>query len=120
MCSRPRRFPRISPALESTSRCFLTAWRDTGLFALRREIDSGPLDESRTSSLSRVTSPSAAKRGAASRTCATSMASARDMAPDVLRLDAPSLGVHPERLVATPRREAIEAGLDHREQRALR
>src|SRR5262245_13612500 len=111
MRSRPRRVPRISPALERTSRCLVTAWRVTGLLALKRAIDSGPLVDSRTNSRRRVSSPRAANRGAASRTWATSMALARDMALNVLHLDRPPFGVHPERLVAASGREAIEAGL---------
>src|SRR5262245_45068538 len=100
MLSRPRRGPRTSPALERTSRCLVTAWRVTGIFALKRAIDSGPLVDRRTNSLRRVSSPRAANRGAASRTWAASMALARDMALNVLHLDRPPLGVHSERLVA--------------------
>src|SRR5947209_9888324 len=120
MCSRPRRSPRTRPALESTSRCFLIAWRETADSALRCVIDSGPLAASRTSRRNRVSSPSAAKSGAASLTCAAAITLASDMALDVLQLLGPSLAVHAERLGATFGRNAIEAGFDYGEQRALR
>src|SRR5262245_34232431 len=119
MCSRPRRLPRTRPALDSTSRCFLTAWRETGDRSLRREIDSGPLEASRTRSRRRVSSPSAANSGAASLTCPV-VGLAGDMAPDVLHLDRPAFGVHAERLVAATCGQPVEAGLDDGELRAFR
>src|SRR5262245_27203972 len=119
MCSRPSRLPRTRPARESTSRCFLIAWRVTGLAALRREIDSGPVAASRRNSLSRVSSPSAANRGAASRTFPGSRTLPVDMTTHVLHLDSPALGVHPERLVAALRGQPVEARLHDLEPRPL-
>src|SRR5262245_41899115 len=120
MRSRPRRLSRTSPARESTVRCFVIACRDTEDFALRRAIESGPFADRRTSSRSRVSSPSAANSGAASRTCAATIGLACDMALNVLHLRGPPLAVHAERLVATVRRQAIEARLDDRELRSVR
>ena len=51
-------------------RCLVIAWRVTPDPSLRRAIDSGPSPDSRATSLSRVSSPSAANTGAASVTFA--------------------------------------------------
>src|SRR6476646_7778718 len=119
MCSRPRRSPRIRPALESTSRCFVIAWRETADSALRWVIDSGPPAASRRSRRSRVSSPRAANSGAASATCAASIELAADMALDALHLLGPPCAVAAERIGAALGRKLIEAGFDHGEQRAL-
>src|SRR5262245_10907280 len=117
MCSRPRRTPRISPARDSTSRCFLTACRETGDALLRRTMDSGPCVVSRTSSRRRVASPTAANTGAASRTCRAAPLRL-DLAFVVLRLLGPALGVHPEGLCAAAGRELVEARLHHAQLRS--
>src|SRR4051812_29588203 len=119
MRSRPCHSSRTSPASSSTRKCFVIAWRDVGDFSLNRVIDSGPFVESRTSKRMRVSSPSAAKSGAASRTCATANALDRDMLLDVLELTGPTALVHAERFVAPVRGQLVEAGLDDGEQRAL-
>jgi futalosine hydrolase len=83
---------RTSPASDSTRRCLVIAWRDTSDVALSCVIDPGPPDDNRTISRSRVSSPSAAKSGAASRTrvamaigCRPSLAYTSPM-PDVARI----------------------------------
>src|SRR4051794_20296602 len=67
----------------------------------------------------RVSSPSAAKSGAASRTWATANALDRDMLLDVLELTGPAAFVHAERFVAPVRRQLVEARLGDGEQRAF-
>src|SRR3954451_11701993 len=74
-------------------------------------VVSGPLEESRESRRSRVSSPSAAKSGAASRAREAATASARDMALDVLHLSGPSTLVHPEGLGAALDRDPVESRL---------
>src|SRR6185295_8983720 len=83
----------------------------------RRVMDCGPSAHSRATSRSRVRSPSAANTGAAS----VRLTALRrlDMALDVARLLRPTPVVHPERLRAARRRDALEARLDDRESRAL-
>src|SRR6266700_3202524 len=63
--SRPARAPRTRPTPPSTCRCFVTAWRVTPAPAVRRTIDIGPPVHSRATRPRRVSSPSAAKTGAA-------------------------------------------------------
>src|SRR5690349_14317520 len=65
----------------------------------------------------RVSSPRAAKRGAASRTGDLAAALGLDMTADVLHLLRPALLVHPERLGATIEWHAVEPGLHERERR---
>src|SRR5262245_22409766 len=118
MCSLPRRRPRTKPASRCTCRCFVMAWRDTADSSANCTIDSGPRVDSRSRSARRVSSPSAAKRGAAVRARAAA-ALAFDMAADVLHLAGPALAVHAQGRIATARRQAVEARLDDGEPRAL-
>src|SRR5690349_2124004 len=67
----------------------------------------------------RVSSPSAAKTGAAPRKAAEELAR-RDMALDVADLRAPTAVVHAEGLGAARGRQLVEAGLHHGQARALR
>ena len=82
-------------------------------FALSCVIDPGPPDDRRTISRSRVSSPSAAKSGAASRTRVAMAALLLDMAANVLHLRRPPLAVHLERLGAPTRGDVIETGFDN-------
>src|SRR6267378_1487602 len=116
MCSRPSRVPRTSPASDSASRCLVMACRETAAPSLRSAIDSGPRRASRATRLSRVGSPSAAKRGAASAT--RRALPARDMALDVLELPGPATIIGAERLGATGRRQLVKPGLHDDERRA--
>src|SRR4026209_545139 len=118
MRSRPRRLLRTRPPSESTSRCLVIAWRETRDLGDRFVIESGPPAQRRTTSFSRVSSPSAANTGATARTRAWAPGSAVDMALDVLGLAGPALAVHAESFVAPLRRDAVEARLAHREQGA--
>src|SRR5262245_31723410 len=115
MRSRPRRAWHTSPAPASTCRCLVTAWPVTAEPSLSRVIDSGPPAESRATSPRRVPSPSAANTEAApgaGRACALAL----DIPADVLRLHAPPHVVHPVRLGTARDRDALEAGLDDRQQ----
>src|SRR5262245_45403150 len=113
MRSRPCHLSRINPAPASTSRCFVTAWRETRARAPRRAIDPGPPADRRSTSPRRVSSPSAANSGAASRTAAAAsgIASDLDMLAHLLELRLPARVVHAEGLVAAMRRKLIEARL---------
>src|SRR6185503_3370556 len=78
-------------------------------------MESGPSSHSRATSRSRVSSPSAAKIGAAPDTPARAALARRDMALEVLDLLGPTTFVHPEGLGAAVLREPVESGLDDRE-----
>src|SRR5262245_7858380 len=108
-CSRPRRVLRTRPASASTRRCLVIAWRDTADFALSCVIDPGPPDDNRRISPRRVSSPRAAKSGAASRTGDLAEALGLDMAANVLHLLSPALLVHAEGFGATSERHTVEA-----------
>src|SRR6185503_6412018 len=114
------RLPRTRPARDSTSRCFLMACRETSASAARRAMDSGPREDSRTTSRSRVSSPSAANSGAASRTCDARTALAADIGFDVLELLGPTLVVAAVGLGSALRGQGVETRLDDGEQRTLR
>jgi len=85
------------------------AWRDTADFALSWVIEPGPPDERRAINRRRVSSPSAANNGAASRTGGPLATLTLDIAADVLDLPTPPAVVHAERLGATRRRDFIES-----------
>src|SRR6266700_1882135 len=104
----------MRPAPASTSRCLVTAWRDTRDLAPRRAIEPGPSVDRRNRRPRRVSSPSAANSGAASRTAvaASGVTSDLDMFAHVLELFLPAAFVHAERLGAAVRGHAVEAGLD--------
>src|SRR5262245_1909451 len=104
-----RRLLRTSPAAASACRCLVTAWRVTGLPALSRTMESGPSSHSLATSLRRVSSPSAAKIGAAPASRAA--LGQRDMALDVADLFRPAALVHPEGLVPARGRDPVEARL---------
>src|SRR5712691_12302847 len=82
-------------------------------------MGSGPPEQSRATSLSRVSSPSAANMGAAS-AMRVAFVLRGDIALDVLDLRGPPLIVHAEGFGAAPWRDAVEARLDHRELGATR
>src|SRR4051812_23652711 len=96
------------------------AWRDTSDFALSCVIDPGPPDESLTIRRKRVSSPRAAKSGAASRTRGAAATLLLDILADVLDLRRPPAAVHLERLRAAPLGDLVESGLDDGELRAIR
>src|SRR6266700_6515543 len=110
----------MRPAPASTSRCLVTAWRDTRALAPRRAIEPGPSVDRRNKRARRVSSPSAANSGAASRTAAgaSGATSDLDMFAHVVELFLPAAFVHAERLVASVRRDELEAGLDDVQARA--
>src|SRR5207248_8011083 len=99
-------------------RCLGIACRATAEPAGRRVIDCGPLAPSRSTSASRVSSPSAAKSGAASAGSVDPVLG-RDIARDVRELLSPALIVHTEGGGTTLRWNTIEARLHHRELRAV-
>src|SRR5262245_2060961 len=111
---RPSRRVRVRtiPAATSACRCFVTAWRVTGAPAVRSTMVDGPSEESRATSPRRVSSPSAAKTGAAPASAAPVALCRRDMTLDVQHLLGPAAFVHPERLVASCLRQPVEPGLD--------
>src|SRR5262245_56929296 len=111
MRSRPWRASRTSPALASTSRCLVTACRVTSEPSVSCAIDCGPLVHRRTTSASRVSSPSAAKTGAARATRAAELRG--DMLRDELQLLLPTAFVHLEGERATLERDAVETRLGH-------
>src|SRR5437660_7972843 len=114
MRSLPRRTSETSPAVASTFRCLVTAWRVTADPAASRVIERGPSELSRATSCSRVSSPSAAKIGAVRETSRRS-ALLSDISRDVLELLHPARVVHTKRFCTPCRRNAIEARLDHPE-----
>src|SRR5438132_14423955 len=81
-------------------------------------MGSGPSLQSRATSQRRVSSPSAAKTGAAPARPALAPLGWRDMALDVEHLLRPTGIIHPERFRPAPVRESVETGLDQRQQRA--
>src|SRR5207244_1496762 len=111
-----------TPASASTCRCFVTAWRVMGPPAVSRAMESGPSELRRVTRRSRVSSPRAAKIGAAAaRRLVPGAASGRsaDIALDGLHLLGPALLVPPICIGAPRRRNGVEAGLGHGEQRAF-
>src|SRR5689334_9267062 len=96
------------------------AWRVTGSPSVRRAIDCGPFSDRRATRRKRVSSPSAANTGTASRTAAADSLPLRDIALDVLDLLAPAFVVHLERLGTARERHLVEAGFDDGEHRPLR
>src|SRR2546425_7996869 len=119
MRSRPRCRSETSPAVASTSRCLVMAWRVTADPAVRRVIERGPSELSRATSASRVSSPRAANTGAVRET-SRQPALCLDISRDVRDLLSPSRVVHPERLGTPCCRNVIEARLDHCELGAFR
>src|ERR1700682_5199826 len=115
MRSRPRRTSRTKPALASTLRCLVTAWRVRAEPAVSRVVERGPWDDSRPTSASRVSSPSAANIGAGRREILPRRMLRGDMSLDVLDLRRPAVLVYPERFGAPRQRDAIEARLNDRE-----
>src|SRR5207302_8933959 len=119
MRSLPRRTPETSPAVASTLRCLVTAWRVTADPAVSRVIDRGPSELSRATSASRVSSPSAANIGAA-RATSRVLPLYRDISRDVRELLRPARVVHPECLGTPCQRDAIGACMEHGELGASR
>src|SRR5215472_11494511 len=119
MRSRPRRLSWTSPASARICRCLVMAWRVMAEAVVSRVIDCGPSALSRFTKARRVSSPSAAKSGAA---CARwpLPALGRDILGDMRELLDPALLVPTEGGNPPRRRQAIEAGLDHCELRAVR
>src|SRR3989449_1916285 len=110
--SRPRRTPRTRPASRSTRRCLVIAWRVSVEPSVRRAIETRDPPLSFFTSFSRVSSPRAANIGAFLRRSRTPLSRlAGDMGLDVLHLLGPAAAVHPERLLASRRRDRVEAGL---------
>src|SRR6188768_1586366 len=133
ICSRPSRVLLTSPASARMCRCLVMAWRVTLAPWLRRTMDCGPLLHRRTTSSSRVSSPSAAKTGAASRSFTAAderdfamvallarARGARQVLGNQLRLRLPALLVGGEGLQAALERDAIEARLGDGELRPVR
>src|SRR5690242_763823 len=116
MRSRPWRSSRTRPAPARTVRCFVTAWRVIPVPSVRRVIDSGPPSASRDTSASRVSSPRAAKSGAASGSSATARFRVLAYA---FELDLPAAGVALQRLGAPGDGDRIEARLGHGQARLL-
>src|SRR5258706_6778954 len=118
MRSRPRQLSWTSPVSPRICRCLVMAWRVMAEPVVSRVIDCGPSTLSRFTKARRVSSPSAAKSGAA---CARWPLPAlrRDILGDMCELLGPALLVHAEGDDPPRRRKAIEAGLDHRELRAV-
>src|SRR5579883_3027263 len=104
MRSRPRRLSWTRPASARMCRCLV--------------IDCGPPAPRRSSSANGVASPSAAKSGAASAGSRVPLLR-RDIAGDVRELLRPALVIHAEGDGTARQRDAFEAGLDHRELRAV-
>src|SRR6185437_13516371 len=77
--------------------------------AVNCAMDRAGPPESRATSISRVSSPRAAKTGAGARLAR----GLGDMAGDVLHLFGPAAVVHPECLVPPVGRDAVEAALRH-------
>src|SRR5688572_22247647 len=117
--SRPARTSRTRPAFASTCRCLVTAWRVMSVPEVSCAIDFAPLLHRNATSRSRVSSPSAAKTGAALRNPALrSGGLTRNMFLDVFHLSVPTLAVLAERLHAPVRRHLVEAGFYDGQQRA--
>src|SRR5262249_56648334 len=97
-----------------TRRCFVTACRVTSVPAVSRVIESGPSALSRATRRRRVSSPRAAKSGAASASAVArlpALALAKVLR-DVPDLAGPALRVHPVGLRAPSHRDAVEARFD--------
>src|SRR5215469_1858809 len=94
------------------------AWRVMAEPVVSRVIDCGPSALSRFTKARRRSSPSAAKSGAA---CAgwPLPALRRDIRSDMRELLGPALLVYAEGGYPPRWRQTIEAGLDHREPRAV-
>src|SRR6267143_857034 len=108
MRSRPRLTSRTNPALASTVRCLVIAWRVTVEPAVSRVIDRGPCEQSRATIASRFSSPSAANIGAVREALYRPLLP-RDMPRDVLQLLIPAGVVHSKRLSTPCQRNAVEA-----------
>src|SRR5215813_4504094 len=117
---RPRGLLRTRPAAASACRCLVTAWRVTGAPVVRLTIESGPSVHSRVTSSRRVSSPSAAKTGAASARPALARLARGDMALDITHLLGPAAFVHAECFGTATARQAFEAGFDDGQPRPTR
>src|SRR5689334_10521739 len=121
--SRPARTSRTRPALASTCRCFVTAWRVMSVPEVSCTIDFAPLLHRNATSRSRVSSPSAANTGAALRNPALrsgGLTRSDDMVFDVRHLLFPTAAVHAEGVEPAMRRNPVEAGFYDGQQRAAR
>src|SRR5690606_3661781 len=120
MRSRPCLVLLTSPALESTSRCLVMAWRETSALAASCVIEPGPPADRRLTRASRVSSPSAANSGATRSARGTLTALALGMASHVLHLNRPTLAVLTIGFEAAWRGQAFEARFHDSEHCALR
>src|SRR5882672_3927704 len=107
-------------AFVSTRRCFVTAWRVSGVPSVSWEIEHGCPSLSFATSASLVSSPNAAKIGAQARRPAAPLRAAGDMVGDVPGLLFPAAAVHAQRFHAAMGRNVVEARLGDDEQRAVR
>jgi hypothetical protein len=138
MRSRPTRELRASPASSRACKCFVTACRDTDAPSAKCTIDSGPSPQSRATIRNRVSSPSAAKIGAASASLAAGVSFAAAEVLDrvtarcnrsgregqvllnQLRLRSPTFIVGRERFGAPLDRDLIETRLGDGQHRSAR
>src|SRR4051812_45427960 len=115
--SRPARTLRTTPAASSTRRCLVTAWRVSRVPAVRRTIDCGVPRLKRSSTESRVASPSAAKISARDFNAVDALARMGEILRDIDHLDGPTALVHAERFVTATCGQFVEARLDNAQNR---
>src|SRR5687767_11649433 len=107
--SRPSRRERVTPAASSTFKCLVSAWRLIGSPCPNAAIDCAEPSLRRSTSCSRVGSPSAANNSATS-----GFGAGFGIFAQIFGLDVPALGIAAQDTLALLGGKALKARFDDR------